>query len=281
MAINKHKTSSILYHYTSVETLLKIIENSNDDKICFRATHAKFFNDPFEYKLAFSLLKTSLTKYENQISSGKKLRPKFQNKSLSSLGQLFGNPHILSLSENSDDLTMWRTYGFDGSGVSIGLDKKMLEEYSNDKNLKNTKLIKCVYDRNKILKGLINYWKYVYPTININEENRLVFSSFSFALNLTDFCFSFKRSEYQSEKEWRLCKNDGEDKNIKFYERNGLLIPYIEHYFPKEIIKKIIVGPCVNKELTKESIEIFLKIKGFSLTEDFIGKSKMPYRNFK
>jgi len=35
----------ILFHYTSIETLIKILDTI-DDKICFWATHARYFNDP-------------------------------------------------------------------------------------------------------------------------------------------------------------------------------------------------------------------------------------------
>ena len=131
------KKPTILYHYTSVETLLKIIENSNTEKICFRATHARFFNDPYEYNLAISLLKQSLVKYEKNNSIENKKSSNFNKRFFTNLGLIFGDPFLFSLSENSDNLAMWRTYGVDVKGVAIGLDKKMLEEYSKVNNLCN------------------------------------------------------------------------------------------------------------------------------------------------
>lgn len=61
----------ILYHYTSIETLLKIIDNTDDGKICLRATHAKFFNDPHEYEFSISLLKTSLMDNPDDADPGR------------------------------------------------------------------------------------------------------------------------------------------------------------------------------------------------------------------
>lgn len=279
MVIKKKRVPSILYHYTSVGTLLKIFENSETDKICLRATNAKFFNDPHEYNLAVSLLITSMISYEKEKSIENKISQNIKNRVLNRLSTMPGNPFILSLSENSDNLIMWRTYGFDGKGVAIGLDKKMLDDYSKDERNKNVNLHKCIYDKNLILNGLINYWGYYYDTITIKkDENSIGFDSFRFLFDVVDFSFQFKRSEYETEKEWRLCKNEMDDNNYKFIERDGVIIPFVEHYFPKEIIKKIIIGPCVNKQLIKDSIITFLKSRKFRLPTKSIIASKVPYR---
>lgn len=37
---------SLVYHYTSVDTFYNILSGVNDNKICLRATHARFMNDP-------------------------------------------------------------------------------------------------------------------------------------------------------------------------------------------------------------------------------------------
>ena len=65
--------NNILYHYTSISTLLKILDNKENEKLCIWATHAKYFNDPYEYSLAISLLKRSMYRYEkeNSIENGK------------------------------------------------------------------------------------------------------------------------------------------------------------------------------------------------------------------
>ena len=271
------KKDDILFHYTSIGTLMKILDINDDKKICLRATHAKYFNDPFEYKLAVDMFKTSLVQYEKQNLIKDKKSQNFDKKSFASLGILAGYPYILSLSENADDLTMWRTYGADGKGVAIGFDKKMLNDYSEDRENINTRLIKCQYKKEAIIKGLIVYWDAIYNKINF-QGKRISTESFRLIFDLSNFCFSFKRNEYQNEKEWRLCKNDWDNKNIRFQERDGLIIPYIEYTFPKEIIKKIIIGPCLNKLLTRESILILLKSRKFQLTKESIAMSRVPYR---
>lgn len=277
--MNKFKEGkNILYHYTSVAAILKILEGNENGKFCLRATHAKFFNDPYEYKLAISLLKSSLNRYENENSIPNKKSKLFRKRTFSNMGMIFGSPFILSLSENEDDLTMWRTYGLDGKGVALGLDKSKLSEYSNSKQIINTQLLKCHYDKETIIKGLKEYWGAIYDKISIINEGKTVgMDSFGFVSDINLFSFTFKRSEYKAEKEWRLCSNVG-DRDVNYLERDGLIIPYIEHNFANEIIKKIVIGPCVNKQLTKESIEILLRTKKIIIPRKDIITSKVPYR---
>ena len=61
--------NNMLYHYTSISTLLKILDVKKNEKLCVWATHAKYFNDPYEYNLAISLLKRSMYKYEKKTLS--------------------------------------------------------------------------------------------------------------------------------------------------------------------------------------------------------------------
>jgi len=278
----KPKTKSnpkILYHYTSVGTLLKILDNTVDNKVCLRATHAKFFNDPYEYKLAVPFLKQSMVKYEkeNNIINGQSLN--FNKNSISRLGRAFGDPFMLSLSEKPDDLTMWRTYGSDGEGVAIGMDWEMLYSYAEDEENTNTILLPCQYDKTKIIEKLTKDWADLYDDITFMDGGKkLGMNSFEFPIKLIASSFSFKRNEYSSEREWRLCKNEFKEKKVKFRENDGLLIPFIEHYFDKRIVKKIIIGPCVNKRLSKESIEMFLKSREYNLHGESIITSKVPYR---
>lgn len=269
----------MLYHYTSIGTLLKIIDNTVDNKVCLRATHAKFFNDPYEYKLAVPFLKQSMVKYEkeNNIVDGQSSN--FNKNSIARLGGAFGDPFMLSLSENPDDLTMWRTYGADGKGVAIGIDWEMLHSYAEDENNANTILLQCQYDKTEIIDKLTKGWADLYDDVTFMEGGKgLGMNSFEFPFKLIAFSFGFKRNEYSSENEWRLCKNEFNETKVKFREKDGLLIPFIEHHFDKRIIKKIIIGPCVNKELTKESIKMLLKSRQYDLPSGAVIISKMPYR---
>ncbi len=142
---------SVLYHYTSVDTFYKILEvglnKANHNKFCLRATHARFMNDPLEYNYALSILKESMIEYEeiNNIDERKSdyLFEKFNF--FPWISQSTGAPYLLSFSEQADDLSMWRGYGKDGTGLSIGFDLNELKQYCNEKGIYNTSIIKCDY----------------------------------------------------------------------------------------------------------------------------------------
>lgn len=108
----------LLFHYTSIESLLKILQG-NGEKIVLRATHANFLNDPEEFEFANSIITKTLLEYEEEIQiSNKKSQNLFGNGGIfGSFAYLPGEPFILSFSGHRDDLSMWRAYGHDGNGV--------------------------------------------------------------------------------------------------------------------------------------------------------------------
>ncbi|MEQ9288612.1 MAG: DUF2971 domain-containing protein [Cyclobacteriaceae bacterium] len=277
----KNETPDILYHYTSVDTLLKIIENGQAEKVCFRATNINFFNDPQEYTLAISLLKQSMIQYE-KIKSIKNPKSKQANwKSISNLSNLSGTPFLLSLSLNPDNLAMWRNYGANGKGVAIGIEYDKIIKYTQAESVYNTSLVKCHYSKDIIISSLISYWESNYDEIDFTDKGKTVnFYNTNFLFDLSSLCFTIKNNEYSYEDEWRLCKNEYKAEEIKFREKNGIIVPFIEHFFEKGIIKEIVVGPCVNKDLTKKSIEFLLKKRKFQIPEDSIVLSKVQYRTF-
>jgi len=126
---------SVVYHYTSVDTFYNILSGVKDNKICLRATHARFMNDPKEYDYALSIMKESMIEYEikNNINDKRKSSYLFEKDSLfPNLSELGGEPYLLSFSKHSDDLSMWRAYGKDGTGISIGFDSDMLNQYGKE-----------------------------------------------------------------------------------------------------------------------------------------------------
>lgn len=279
--------NNLIYHYTSTEVLLKILSRAHEslikedfkDKICLRATHAKFLNDPTEYELALSLLEQSLLNYENENPSKTGVSQVFTKESKLDLILLApGEPFLFSLSEDSDNLSMWQSYGTNGSGVSIGLDKKMLEDYAEV--VSNTLFTRCSYDFDENISSLTTFWSSIYDKMPLYIENRgMDGSDFLKFLRIVRHCFSIKDKAYKEEREWRLCKNEAFKENIKYRIRSGLIIPYIEHFFTTDIVKNIVIGPCADKELSEKSIIMALKTFGYDLKNISLTISKVPYRN--
>ena len=90
---------------------------------------------------------------------------------------------------------------------------------------------------------------------------------------------SVQKKSYLIENEWRLCKNEFNDDKIEFYVKGNLIVPYIEHYFDKSIIKKIIIGPSSNNEQVENALRLFLRKSKYSDDKSFIQRSDISYRS--
>ena len=116
----------ILYHYTTMNTFYNMIEHSlcydegdiHPKYITMWATHYAFQNDPTECQLFFEGLKAGVLDYtkKNNIALNDK------EKELTQHPQYNLNIFTISFSKQEDDLTMWRGYGQNGDGISLGFD---------------------------------------------------------------------------------------------------------------------------------------------------------------
>ena len=136
-----------LYHYTSLASLFAILQNET-----IRLTDYRFLNDTQELSYATHWLKALLqpmaenefvqkllTAIEN-IEQGKVERLKGIGEDLPYLqwNMCDLNYYILSLSQNYDDLAMWRMYAKDGCSIKFNSQKLNEFLYSlRGDNLKN------------------------------------------------------------------------------------------------------------------------------------------------
>lgn len=108
---------SVIYHYTTQEGLLGIIEN---EKIF--ATNTKFLNDTKEFDFGINLLLStleSLTKASNR-SRYDVLIEKITYEMLCHASRTQQNSFITSFSEKKDLLSQWRAYTAKSTGYCIG-----------------------------------------------------------------------------------------------------------------------------------------------------------------
>ena len=88
------KAPRVLYHYTSIESLIKIFDPTKDS-VSLRFTEISHLNDPLEQKYYLQQFN-----YDNELPQG-----------------AF---YVFSLSALKDNLEMWRLYAKDATGVAIG-----------------------------------------------------------------------------------------------------------------------------------------------------------------
>lgn len=155
-----------LYHYTSVESLIKIFDPEKNT-VSLRFTDINHLNDPLEQKYYFKQLEFNEDECKRILESD----------------TIF----VFSLSELKDNLEMWRMYAKDASGVSIGFHKQSLLGPRQNSNPYSSPLhlVPCCYG-----KGMIESLK----------EKANMFGS---DINLNLSCI-FKHECYEHERESRL-----------------------------------------------------------------------------
>lgn len=178
--------NGIVYHYTSLDTLLKIFDGIKDGQLIFHGSDIFSMNDPSEFILGFKQLWSLLPQIENEFYKNIKGTPQSYNISepfldnkfrlsnmwnrwdgnkkswlkayVESMHRLYESPFVVSFSCHEDFLPMWSTYGDQGHGVAIGID---IQAYYEKKILKDgtTMLDFTSYDNKELHSILVTYDK--------------------------------------------------------------------------------------------------------------------------
>ena len=290
---------NIIYHYTDINALKSILTCGT-----LWMTSHKFLNDTQEFKDGFSRLKKSvdecMLKYDDRLHDDTK-------DSVSEMMSLLENTIILStsFSKHADLLSQWRSYCPSQGGFAIGFDKECLGKLEGHSEF-SPRLFECVYDekeKNRLaklfgedavlahdrlehflkdkrmhFKSTIYYWlKFVIESKNMHfkEEDEVRFATYiQEDLNEVDIK-GMSHSNYSAAYYPNGIKVF-QNRPLSFRTKANILVPYFEYEFDLNAIKEIVIGPCANLKLVKESIEFFCK----NLALDIDVKcSEIPYRN--
>lgn len=260
----------ILYHYTSMEAFYAIMKDveSEESEITFWASHVNFMNDPGEYMYLIKEV-VRLIREQNLFAETESADYLINNlgADIYITDSLDGPPAIFSLSEKQDKLTMWQTYAQNGKGIAIGFDGTELEKVGNGWSLHQ-----CTYLSNKELEetGIIEEISNCVKKLPSDKKSM----DLKALRNVLKERISIKHPAFSHEEEWRLAKNDS--LNLKFRERNGLIIPYLELKLKASLIKEVWIGPTAYPSLSEKSLQLFLRSRHISYV---LYKSFVPYAN--
>ncbi|MCG6146605.1 DUF2971 domain-containing protein [Leptospira bandrabouensis] len=269
-------TSKLLYHYTDIQALQGIVTSGE-----LWATHASFLNDSQEIIHALNLINTIFRKLISENNNDNILKSFIEN-----LKNYYSHHHhrdlfLISFSEKKDDLNQWRSYSNNGKGVCLVFDS---EEFTEIKAYNSIQFAKIIYnedDQQKCIEQIIN------ESCSTHRSNDLDTADASLLCrSLLDFLVTIiKHKAYKEEQEVRLILPNSHlegmmDPLIHFRHKNNLLIPYIpisngKHPAKITALKKVIIGPTANSELTKRSIDMLFRIKNCNVETAF---SEIPYR---
>lgn len=235
-------------------------------------------NDPNESDFFLNSIGNAFLKYQEKYSLADKSA--YFATTFSIWDQLKGDKYVLSLSEDSDSLTMWRAYGNDGRGVAIGINTEKLFQFITSHSDLYFLKVKYMDTLSHMQSFAEDDLEKIYNDIEIRDDGS-VSSGWDIFSELYETSYlSYKNKAYNAENEWRvvLIKGGG----CKYRESNGLIIPYCELEIPIELVEDIMIGPTANKELSKCTLEnmIFNKInshKKFTKKISVIN-SNIPYR---
>jgi hypothetical protein len=279
---NSYKLPYIIaYHYLPADTLLKIIENSKNNKFSLRFTDVDYMNDTMDGKHGhsefFTAIKYSFDKERNNSELLQEMRNEIYNhfsklfiespctrkENASTLFMVDGKlckAYVCSLSLDPESLPLWRNYGGGlGESYAIGINTHHLAdirvcriEYSN---FSSEGRFFPVIIIDKIIKECNN------GTITKSDIQDMVNS----LIELSS-AWSISRKEYfwANEKEVRLVKFMPIGSEPDGYSvRDGVFRPYINVEIDNKYLQEVIVGPMVERSNAAIAIDNFMSNKGF------------------
>ncbi len=285
-----------IYHYTSPSGLNGILQNHT-----LRFTDRNYLNDYSEGRYVMELCINS----RFELGLPKEYRKHFKDH----CKKLYDNPtqrkrHVYqcSFSTDFDNLSLWNYYTkSDGiKGYNVGFDANtLLNNLITNDSLPPKHQIKIfsgkvVYDQSKqkaIIKKVVKDFAKV---IDENKDDRS-FCNITVEI-MVEKIFQvgsfFKSPCFKNESEYRLLVFlvaiwDENNKDIKFmqlnrgastYEKNGLLIPYIDIEFNRSALSSISISPTLSFEEISGNIKNALKLHSYSDDKIKLEKSKIPVR---
>ena len=304
---NVEDLPEIVYHYTSMDTLLKIVENNE-----LWSTNIRYLNDVSERQHYLDLIKNRAKHRCNEDTSTTELfeatfYEENESKSFTDL------PFVTSFSSLEDSLPQWRSYCPNGNGVSIGFRTDVLRKAQVKGLLKITG--KDVWSLTPYTSfGKVRYLEpddltTVDEMINKaienaskdqEENNKEGYGSptmdqllwYEFDKNAT----LIKHPSFKEENEFRLTSRVwfGMGTYLHFRSSRSTLVPFVKMDVPfpdqsyrrmsnvdfndskPHYIQSVIVGPTPNKDLSADAVQHLFLAKGYKIE---VRNSVAPFRD--
>ena len=217
-ALGSKEPPKLLFHYTSTEGLLGILESKT-----LWATDFRYLNDPDEFAFARRLIVRELRKrvphvvdsYDRHVYAV----------ALELFEKLHTTAYVVSFSEDGNLLSQWRAYA-PRNGFSVAFDSRSLQR------IKDCKLVQCIYlseetrvvSFDRFLESWISFRPSHFQEIREaraqGSKNLLKHGASLVARlmmnDLVGVALTVKHASYAEEREWRLVLiDDSVDRKIK------------------------------------------------------------------
>lgn len=267
------QSEDIVYQYTTLPGLMGMIASNE-----IWTTSVGYLNDRTEYVHGQSLYRRTIEEHLQHPEDGK------WKEVLRSLLPLLDKPDpydvfVACFTSEGDQLSQWRGYAADGYGYSVGFATEGFGDIRNgvvpwnviydpekQRRFCDTLLQRCMAEFSKMIVevGLI---------LNPEAVAYLLANAIEYTLP------AFKHEGFREEREMRLFTlgKHEKDTQLKFRERNGLIVPRLPLTFGtgKLPIQEIIIGPNLDFDKAAWSLNRFLQQSAYEHIE--IRRSSVPY----
>jgi hypothetical protein len=285
----------IVYHYTTMGTMMKIAEEA-----CIWATSIDYLNDVSEGDYFQQLARQRIPQYKVIHPADK---PTILDDFLKNAPETFQlRPFVASFSQDGDSLPQWRSYCPTGNGVAIGFSVDCLER-SVVKATENDDIRSSIEEATFVKVGYLNAQTPESLDAEITATLKLVSrmvtlhpdtdSGRLFQTLMHVAACSKKHISFSSEQEFRLVLHSyGITTWMQFRPSRSTLIPYIPLSIPRiskttpppdkssespNFIKRIVIGPSPNNDLSQRAVDLFLRKLNMSVE---VVSSSIPYRDW-
>lgn len=237
-----------LFHYTSLPTFLAIVE-SQSIRFCELSKSNDLTEGTFILESLRGLMKHAGMPNQIQTCVSHSLER------LIGIYSYFG----FCLTSEGDDLGQWRAYANDGQGVAIGFNLEKLAQAARKSSLgSSTKVTKVAYGKEFILPSaevlfiVLRKLEEKMPQIFWSKPEELFRSDgagakeFQQAIAIfSDACYNVKNPSFSLERETRITQETvfTASKFLKFFARQGRIVPYYSIEIAPDCIDCIVAGP--------------------------------------
>jgi hypothetical protein len=266
-SLRSQRPATTLYHYTSVEGLIGIVESKS-----LWASGIHYLNDTAEYRHAASIVRDFVTREltSNLDHPWKGLYGMIlRGESIYTEEMVF----VGSLSEASDKLSQWRGYCPTGGGFCIGFSPELIEKQARTQDFH---LLKCQYDLDQqtaICAELISDGcrAAMDAEAGVPEGKKATYNTVGlwhhFVEPLMQIAPALKNPSFEEEREWRLVRGpfDRPDPQVHFRAGKYAVIPYREFVLagtdsPLQV-EEVVIGPNPDPEHAQKSVEYLFQAR--------------------
>jgi len=195
------------------------------------------------------------------------------SKAKSNISKSIPDVYACCFSEEKDSLSQWRGYTGQTQGIAIDFDILRLVAHFVGADAVLSKVSYGADETADILRqqlrDVITPLGSPQPAIPLMLENLIL-----------ELIPRFKHHSFKNEAEWRLVVSQPDTANIIFRTKDNVLVPYVKlgEHMKTLPIKSIRIGPGKDTEITRRSVDLFLKSKtGYENVS--VEVSTVPFRS--